>query len=76
MVQEGEKWQRRRPRWLAVTRVGADLLQRVAHCTYRPWASTEKTLVELADLPDTYKVGEAEAALGSCETNLGIVGPH
>ena len=55
-VQEGEKWQRRRPRWLAVTRVSADLLQRVAHCTYRPWASTEKPIVDLADLPESYKV--------------------
>lgn len=55
-VQEGEKWQRRRPRWLAITRVGADLLQRVAHCAYRPWASLEKTSIDLADLPDAYKV--------------------
>ena len=43
---------------LAITRVSADLLQRVAHCTYRPWASTEKTSVDLADLPDAYKVSQ------------------
>ena len=55
-AQEGQKWQRRRPRWLAITRAGVDLLQRVAHCTYRPWASTEKTSVDLADIPDIYKV--------------------
>jgi hypothetical protein len=35
-MQEGEKWQGRRPRWLAVTRVGADSLQRIAHCIYMP----------------------------------------
>ena len=55
-VQEGQKWQRRRPRWLAITRVGADLLQRVAQCVYRPWASVEKTSIDLADIPDAYKV--------------------
>lgn len=41
---------------MAITRVGADLLQRVAQCVYRPWASVEKTSIDLADIPDAYKV--------------------
>ena len=62
-VQKGEKWQRRRPRWLAITRVGAGLLQRTAQCSYRPWASTEKTAVALRDIPGTYKARSCDPAI-------------
>ena len=61
-TQDGEKWQRRRPRWLAITRVNAGLLQRTAQCSYRPWASTAKTAVALRDIPGTYKARSCDPA--------------